>query len=256
MASTAEGRALTELHQRQQIAIATAASAEARALWSRLDVDDLDGSTPYWLASNVIAVNRRVAQSQTVATEYLTAYRVAEVGAAGRVLLGSPDRTPDALRLAGPIRIKRLIAGGMDPEEAYERAFTKYAGMVSRQTLMGGRLTIANTTAADRVAVGWRRVTDGNPCAFCALLASRGPVYGKRSAVATDDPVFGDGKRYHAHCGCTAEPVYGTWEPGEREQYFYDSYIAASRRQGSNRNTRNILAEMRRSGGFRDSPSI
>ena len=247
MASTAEGRELTQAHQRQQIAIATRAEAEARVLWSRLDIDDLDGSTPYWLASNVAAVNRRLVESQRVAGEYLTQYREAEIGLPAAVVFAAPDATARVLRFAGPVRIKRLIGAGMRSAEAYTAAFTKFAGMARRQTMMGGRLTIAATTGQDRRAYGWRRVTDGNPCAFCAMLASRGPIYRDDASAA--------GLQYHAHCGCTAEPCYeANWEPTEQEQKYLDAYTDARYPGGGRtRSLEETLAAMRRTGMFRDS---
>lgn len=250
MASTAEGRELTEAHKLAQIGVGARTAAEARVLWRRLDINDLDGSTPYWLASNVGVVNRRVAESQRVASVYLDEYRRAEIGLAASVVLAAPTGTADALRFSGPVRIKRLIGAGMGAQEAYESAFTKYAGSALRQSMMGGRLTIAKTAGADRRAVGWRRVTDGNPCAFCAMLASRGPVY-KDAAAA-------DGLMYHSNCGCTAEPAYSNaWEPTESEERFMNAYGQARAEVAPNGkaiNTKRLLASMRRNGGFRDSP--
>lgn len=248
MASTAEGEQLTRAQQAAQIAIGDRAAAEARLLWPRLDVSDLDGSLPYWLATSVLATNRRMQESQQIAGAYMRAFREAEIGGTGPVVLAAPHGTPDALRIAGPVRIKRLIAGGMAPAEAYARAFTKYEGMVRRQAMMGGRLTIAASSGRDRKALGWRRVTDGNPCAFCALLASRGPVY--RSAASAD------GLQYHAHCGCTAEPAYTAWKPSDAEEQYVDEYANAAARvrdAGQRETAKTILAEMRKSGLFRDS---
>ena len=114
MASTAEGRELTTAHRDAQIRVGARAEIEARALWDRLDIDDLDGSKPYWLASTAIAVSRRMAESQRVAAEYLSEFRLAELGAAGAVVLAAPTETARALSLAGPTRVKRLIGAGMD----------------------------------------------------------------------------------------------------------------------------------------------
>jgi len=248
MASTVEGNRLTRTHQAAQLAVAARAAQEARALWGRLDIDDLDGSTPYWLASSTISVNRRVAESQRLAAGYLQEYRLAEIGAAGAIVLKAPTETAGALRLAGPVRVKRLIAKGMPATEAFDAAFTKFSGIVRRQTLMGGRLTIAATAGRDRRAIGWRRVTDGNPCAFCAMLASRGPVYKDAASAA--------GLQYHGHCGCTAEPAY-TLARSEDEEQFEDVYAEAAgmvHGAGKPANAKNILPVMRRIGGFRDSP--
>lgn len=250
MASTVEGRELTRAHQAAQISVGARAEAEAFLLWDRLDIDDLDGSAPYWLASTTIAVNRRTVESQRLASEYLTQFRTVEVGAPGTVVLGSPDGTAQALRFAGPTRVKRLIASGMVASMAYSAAMTKFGGMVRRQAMMGGRLTIARTAGRDRRAVGWRRVTDGDPCAFCAMLASRGPVY--RDAAAAD------GIMYHAHCGCTAEPAYShDWTPAADEERYMNAYGEARAKvapDGKAINMKSLVAEMRRSGGFRDSP--
>lgn len=249
MASTAEGRELTRAQQAAQIALANQAASESRLLWGRLDIDDLDGSTPYWLASSTIAVNRRTQESQRLAATYLNEYRRAEIGLGAAVVLAAPSSTPSALRLAGPVRIKKLIKAGMRADDAYERTYTKYEGIVRRQTMMGGRLTVAATTGKDRRALGWRRVTDGNPCAFCALLASRGPVYQSEATA--------DGVVYHGHCGCSAEPSYTVWEPDEREEEYVDEYANAAARvrdAGRPENVKTIAAEMRRSGIFRDSP--
>jgi hypothetical protein len=247
MASTVEGRELTESHRIAQVSVSLQATADARLLWDRLDPTDLDGSAPYWLASNTIAVNRRIRESQQLAAVYLNRYREAEIGLSADVVLGVPAVTATALEVAGPVRVKQLIGQGFDRAEAHRLAFTKYAGIAARQSLMGGRLTVARTTGRDRRAIGWRRVTDGNPCAFCAMLAARGPVYRDASSAA--------GLQYHGHCGCSAEPTYSTWEASEREQQYVDAYLDARYPGGGRaRSTKDTLAAMRESGLFRDSP--
>lgn len=252
MASTADGRDLTQEHQAQQRAIAVAVIAEARLLWSRLDVSDLDRSTPYWLAGNLRAVRQRNAESQRLANVYLSEYRYAEIG---QRLDGTVDGGGIAalsLQSAGPIRVKKLIAGGMAPGEALDYARTKFEGAAARQALMGGRMAIARGAQSDRRAIGWRRVTDGNPCAFCALLAGRGPVYKARNVSV----VRGDSLRYHGHCGCTAEVVYGTWAPSQSEEQFVADYEKASARvvaEFGRTDLKRIAAVMRRDGSYRDS---
>lgn len=251
MASTDEGRRLTEAHKFAQIAVGARAEMDARMLWGRLDVDDLDGSTPAWLALTAGAVNARTVESQRVASSYLTEFRRAEVGSPGVVSFAAPAGTVAALRFAGPVRVKRLILAGFTAADAYQAALTKFAGMARRQAMMGGRLTVAATAGRDRKAVGWRRVTDGDPCAFCAMLASRGPVY--------KDAASADGIMYHSHCGCTAEPAYSyAWEPTPDEERFLDAYGAARAEvapDGAAIDTKRLLSVMRRNGGFRDSPN-
>lgn len=252
MASTAEGRTLTEQHRLEQLRIAGRASMEARALWSMLKDGDLDVASAAWLAATSAAIQRRVEESQEAASRYLRGYSVAETGAASIVALGAARDTPRALYIAGPVKVKMLIRQGMTRAEAVDSALTKFDGIARRQTLMGGRSTIARTAAADRRVVGWRRVTDGNPCAFCALLASRGPVYQSSSSAA--------GMRYHGHCGCTAEPEFGAWTPNAAEAEYEKAYQRATEslaRVKVPATASNVLAAMRRDSEyqFRDSLS-
>jgi len=53
------------------------------------------------------------------------------------------------------------------------------------------------------------RVASANSCAFCAMLASRGPVY-KEETVDFEA---------HDHCTCGSEPVYegAEWPPNSKE---------------------------------------
>ena len=55
--------------------------------------------------------------------------------------------------------------------------------------------------AKDALAVGWRRVSDGHPCAFCAMLASRGFVYHTAETA-------GSMNRYHNDCRCEIVPGF------------------------------------------------
>ena len=74
--------------------------------------------------------------------------------------------------------------------------------------------------SADAAGSAWRRVADTNPCAFCAMLVTRGPVYHTRATAL-------GARRYHNHCGCTAEEYRGDpadWEPTPREQQYVDLY--------------------------------
>lgn len=197
------------------------------------------------------------AESTALAAAYVPEYRVAELGSAAGSLV-EPEFETAAMRstllLAGPVRVKALIKSGTRSGSAYSGALTKYSGMMRRQVLSGGRMMIHETTRADKNAVGWRRVTDGDPCTFCAMLASRGPVYGsQRNASA----IAGSGLRYHGDCGCTAEIVYGEWQPSEPEQRYIEEYDKAAQEAedaGLPRVQETVLYRMRNNGVFRDSP--
>lgn len=266
MALTAEGVALTEANRRRQLAIAARAASVGLVLWNDLDARNLDGSGTRWLAENVALANQYQAQSSAATAAYLDRYRAAEgVADAGPVITPTFDAslTAQILLVAGPLRVKNLVGSGMSGSAALARAKNGYAGMLRRQVLMGGRETIDLTTGQDQQAVGWRRVSDGDPCTFCAMLCSRGPVY--RSAGTTagsverDSRGGGRGMHFHAHCGCTSEIVYGSWQPNEQEQGFIDAYDRAARQAnaaGEARTQDTVLYRMRANGDFRDSPAI
>ena len=62
----------------------------------------------------------------------------------------------------------------------------------------GGRNTITGSVNRGRRKGGWSRVTSGKPCAFCAMLASRGPIYSERTVHF----------RAHDGCSCSAMAVW------------------------------------------------
>jgi hypothetical protein len=264
MALTDDGKRLTESHRLAQLALANRAEAVGRALWPLLKVADLDASTPRWVAANVESARRFQAESTALAAAYVSEYRVAEGATRFAPVVSAPfDARVEAatLVLAGPVRVKTLIGSGTRSMDAPAMALTKFSGIVRREALQGGRQLVALTTNADPVAIGWRRVTSGNPCTFCAMLASRGPAYGSQAKATA---VAGSGLRYHGHCNCTAEIVYGEWKPSEREQEYLNSYEKAAEEATRVDGRRvaptptssadTILYRMRENGIFRDSP--
>ena len=257
MALTAEGAALTEAHRLGQLAVAAKAAAAATNMWDELEASRLDATSPLWLARSLRVVQRFNAQSASLAQRYVPMYRDAELGSsAGRVVAPEFElgETSDALLVAGPVRVKLLTRGGMTGDAAHASALTKFTGIVRRQVLSGGRMLIYATTKSDSRAIGWRRKTDGNPCAFCAMLASRGPVYGSRERA---EQIGGTGLHFHGHCGCTAEIIYGEWKPSDAEQRYIEEYDKAARladAAGEPRTQQTVLYRMRNNGVFRDSP--
>lgn len=109
-----------------------------------------------------------------------------------------------SLEVTGPVAQKSKTGRGKARVVARDESFEAAAGAASRHVLTGGRKSLLTVLEADPVAVGWARVTDGDPCAFCAMLASRGVVYGSAAAA---------GFSAHDHCACTAEPAYSRSAP-------------------------------------------
>ena len=256
MALTANGKDLTEAHRRAQLAVSARAEMEARALWGMLDPARLDKSEPAWLSANLLAMRPYWEDSQRLAATYIQEYRAAEGVAPSVVVRPDWDQRymAENLHMAGPVRVKLLTQGGMSAEAAALAAVTKFSGITKRSTLSGGRLLLHETTMRDPSAIGWRRVTDGDPCTFCAMLATRGPVYGKDTVLLN-----GEGLEYHGACGCTAEIVYGRWEPSPVEQLHIEEYRRAAEEcdeLGLPRTKENVLPRMRANGVFSDSPLV
>lgn len=117
-----------------------------------------------------------------------------------------------SLNITGPIGQKHKIKLGKTPRQARDISFVESSGVATRHVLTGGRQSLLTLLTDDPQVQRWVRVTDGDPCAFCAMLASRGPVY------LTEDSA---GFRAHDHCACTAEPVYSMdapW-PGRAQEF-------------------------------------
>lgn len=205
MASTAPGQLLTETHRLAQVRIGDATKQQMAGVWPVLDLQSLDASFAGWLdAVNQVVGPARALSAQT-AGAYFTTFRHLEAGQAKpfRPELADPvdpETLKISMRVTGPVAVKTGIGNGSDLADAAANAFTMSAGAAVRHALAGGRETISESVAADPKALGWARVASGSACAFCAMLASRGPVY---SENAVDFEA-------HDHCTCSAEPFYST----------------------------------------------
>lgn len=257
MASTVEGRALTEANRIEQLAVAARAVVVSRALWEQLDPFDIDRSVERWMPAQLATFQRFHAESQALTASYLSEYRVAEIGADAGPIVAPKFPTAEmrnAALLAGPVRVKLLVGRGETPGSAHAKAFTKFSGIARRQVMSGGRMMIDATAKSDTRAIGWRRVSDGNPCTFCAMLCSRGPIYASQERAET---VGGSGLQYHGHCGCTAEILYSEWIPNEAERGYIEDYEKAAREaeaDGQQRTQDTVLWRMRQNSVYRDSP--
>lgn len=214
MASSPSAAQLTEGHRLAQARLAAQTVRLMRSSWPLLDPEDLDGTLGRWLRVTVPIVRRQRRQSALLAGEYLRAFRATEVGLDSRFVpvVDVPEELEaviTSLTVTGPVSIKRAVARLVPIERALPTAEAGVAAAAMRHALNGGRAAIVETVKADRRALGWARVVSGEPCWFCAMLASRGAVYGEDTATF----------QAHDHCSCTAEPVYtadAPWPPGSR----------------------------------------
>lgn len=203
MAATATARRLTEAHRLSQGRLGASTIQAVRAAFRLLDPDDLDGSVERWLRVVTPIITNQRRQSALMAANYLEAFKKLELGSDAVLRAVLADLLPaeqivTAMTVTGPVSIKAAMTRGVPLGSAVQTAELNTARAGLRLALGGGRDTITETTRADRQAVGWARATSGQPCPFCAMIASRGAIYSERSV------------QFEAHdgCACSAEPVY------------------------------------------------
>lgn len=125
------------------------------------------------------------------------------------------------------------VEHGLSPAaDRLAKTRTKVDGIATRLVTDVGRGAVLGAVAEDQQATGWVRIAAANACAFCRMLAQRGPVYTEGTA----------GFQAHDHCKCVAAPIFEgeAWEPDERVQRWRSQYQQASRMKG------NTLANLRR----------
>ena len=222
MARTDTGAALTDQHRKAQGQVNAAALRDFLALWPIWQGDDDSFGT--LVVATLVLVRAYHRLSSLLAASYFDAFRAAEDpgGSAVAVLAPPVDvaNTVAGLQLTGRVMTRKALAGGVAPQRARETAFVRTSGAVTSHVLKGGRDTLIQSVGADPRALKWARVTSGTPCAFCAMVASRGAVF-KGESTAEFEP--------HDHCNCTVEPHYeGSAMPPDSKRW-RDLYNRAQR---------------------------
>lgn len=99
-------------------------------------------------------------------------------------------------------------------EESHKNSGSVGAGVADWAGVQAGRDTVDFAFQRDRRALAVARGTGPDPCAFCAMLASRGFVYKTKSGATStskettrkgNDGVFEDGdavRKFHLNCHC------------------------------------------------------
>lgn len=280
MATTPEGQQLTEQHRLDQVAIQAAFLAQFAQLWPLLSWPALDATAGAWIAASMKLIRTSRQLSARRSERYFHDFRAVEAPVKARLnppapirYLNAPDdhlsidvlrdvrnaerdaSLPDpisidwsgfdkaaehALLVTGPGELKRQASMGRAEPQAKDRGLVVASGSASRHVLNGGRETQMALIEADDALIGYIRVTDGDPCSFCALLASRGPVYKRKSFIGADSkfdkhPRFAgisrDEAKVHDFCACQLEPVYTSanniW-PGRAREFrrLYNDTVA------------------------------
>ncbi len=220
MSATLQGASLTEAHRLALARLGSRATLDLLQAWALLDPFDLDGTVGRWLDATLPVVQAHHVQAVAEGETYYARFRTAELVGLGDVASAAaiPEATPAALDLAalrrdlivtGPVAIKAGTARGLAVDDLIREARAASAAAGMRHAVQGGRGTVLEAVKADGAALGYARAASASACAFCAMLASRGPVYTKATVNF----------RSHNACTCAAEPVYtrqADWPAGAR----------------------------------------
>jgi len=186
-------------HRRLQLALRARAIGELLAAW-RLFEGDIESWRRFLVVALPVVMARR-RDSAGLALAHVRE-RAAEEGIAleGLRLPEPPpaealERSLGATGLAGTWR---ALSVGASLEAARQVGFARLAMAAGRHVMDGGREAVLGAASASERRIRWRRVAAPSACAFCAMLASRGPVY---ASGTVDFPA-------HDGCACTAEPAF------------------------------------------------
>lgn len=227
MASTLAGARLTEAHTTAQTILQRRIQADLLTIWALLDPTDIDGSFPRFLAAAKAVLAARRRESAGTAAAYYRAFRAAE-GVDGPLQVAlmadlAAEQAETVLRVVAPVTFKVARRNGFPEESALRKALVATLGAGSRLVAQGGRDTILETVRQDPNAYGVSRVTRGGSCSFCAMLASRGPVYKDETSKF----------RAHDNCHCGTEIVFDhetyEWPGGDAQKRLADLWAATTK---------------------------
>lgn len=210
--------------QAAQTGLAGLVLQDLQAAWPNLDAADLKGTLPRFTSLVYAIVHKYAPLSGSLSGRFYQHARRDAGLPSGNV------KIPDS---PGPQQVSTVVRWAVsdlwaDPT-AVEPAQTKIDGAVARLVQDIGRATITDTVRTDSKAKGWARITEPNPCAFCALLATRGAVYKSDESASF---------KSHDHCRCHAEPIFAAYEPSAEVRQWQADYAKATRGVRGSRNQR------------------
>lgn len=142
---------------------------------------------------------------------------------------------------------ENLLTRYAESEEARRIVFNALKNAISGWISNAEKETIAQNAKRDKKKALYAFVPSSSPCAFCAVMASRGLMANRKAKE------YGRA-RMHDNCSCLAVPAWhasvNVWGKGKRPEYWEDFYYQAEeklRENGAtNINIRDVCAEMRR----------
>ena len=245
---------LAQRHAQDQELVANNLIQSLYPLWDIMRYDNLDASTLKYVKAALPEVERSFLQSQRLSAVFNANVRFAELPVDDPLVIDFPEvQRPSGVRAASfrmPVvnargveqarvaldqfdkadvaktitieanyMTKRAMPGPED--EVMRNASVRVAGASVREAMNGARGVTNNVVKRDKKIKGFARVTDGDPCPLCALLAARGAVFGKGSFIGSDkrwEPHpdvardvpegWSNIAKVHDNCRCMLRPVY------------------------------------------------
>lgn len=190
-------------YQRQQAAVSATVVRDVLALWLAGFAPDDDGAWRRLLGLlRALTRLRHNTAASTASTYYLRA-RASSGAARSFAPTLAPQPSNELVDvtagITGPGAYTRSVRAGRTDIQARRNAGVQLAGAMERLVANGGRDTVQAAVSADPEAIGWIRITGVKPCAFCSMLASRGPSYLSRETASFQS---------HNHCRCIAAAVW------------------------------------------------
>lgn len=142
---------------------------------------------------------------------------------------------------------ENLLTRYAESEEARRLVFNALKNAISGWIANAEKETIAENAKRDKKKALYAFVPSSSPCAFCAVMASRGLMTNRKAKQ------YGRA-RMHDNCSCLAVPAWNAsvnvWGKGKRPEYWEDFYYQAEEKLRENGATsikiRDVCAEMRR----------
>lgn len=182
-------------HRRDLQAVTGLAGADLDRMWQQIQGKTAEQTRDQLIEALTQLVGVYGPAAATLAADWYDDMRDAS-DARGR-FTAIPAELPDA---EGTVIVARWAAGPLFSAEPDQEAALARAGAgVQKMVADADRGTVLGSLRQDRSARGYQRVTSGEGCDFCRMLAGRGAVY---SATTADF-------RSHDHCHCIAVPAFG-----------------------------------------------
>ncbi|SET48471.1 VG15 protein [Nonomuraea wenchangensis] len=223
-------------HQAAQRALSARLAEQLGPLWDLIRLGAFATTIPLWIEAVKELLEAFARMSGTLAADYYSEER--DIARSRGVFVPAPAGIPGgkaevSLRWA----TKDLwIPEDENPPPIEQRlgaAEKKAQGAAQKLVADVGRDTIIEALDEDPEAIGWARVTDADPCAFCGLMAVRGAVYhSEETAGGRVNRAFKGGGNYkfHDHCSCNVIPIMRgqRWEPPEHVQEWERLYAEST----------------------------